>query len=265
MVSRAAHVASSYSCPTCCPDSGPFGGFNPSVYTLYIDGSIATSSSGDYYDCYWNSYPTSIWWTSLSTWDPQVASFVSGTEDLHGEGAGFTYGVGTFDRTEWWTDNMDCYQHYYPSQSDAPVDVANGPDHLQIVSDVTDVFCTGGGPTSLRRVITYQVVDQYNIPITTPLSIGERFFALNDHTCGAGAPEPSSCHVYSNGRFTDTLFAGCTPFGGGCGYDVLNQIIYCRSLAVPKPIGSLNEQVHADQITVNGNSTNFPPGTNIYP
>jgi hypothetical protein len=87
---------------------------------------------------------------------------------------------------------------------------------------------------------------------------------MNDHTCGAGGPTPSNCMVMSNGQFTDTLFAGCTPVGGSCGYDVLNQIIYCRSLAVPKPIESLNEQVHADQITVNGNSTSLE-GTYICP
>ncbi|HKP37390.1 MAG TPA: hypothetical protein VJT71_11065 [Pyrinomonadaceae bacterium] len=265
VVSPSARVVSSYSCPTCCPDSGPFGGFNPGAYGLYIDGSVATNSSGQYYDCYWNSYPTSIWWSSLSTWDTSVATFVTGTEDLHGEGPGFTYGIGNYDRTEWWTDNMDCYQYYSPMQDSANVDVAGAPDHLQIVSDVTTEFCTGGGPTSLHRTITYQVVDQYGNPVSVPLSIAERFFALNDHTCGAGAPQPSSCHVYSNGRFTDTLFAGCTPVGGSCGYDVLNEIVYCQSLAVPKPLGRLDEHVHADRITVNGNSTNFPPGTNIYP
>ncbi|HKP37392.1 MAG TPA: hypothetical protein VJT71_11075 [Pyrinomonadaceae bacterium] len=123
VVSPSARVVSSYSCPTCCPDSGPFGGFYPYSYTLAIDGSIATSSSGDYYDCYWNNYPTSIWWSSLSIWDPAVATFMTGTEDLSGEDAGYTLALGTFDRTEWWTDNMDCYQYYYPAQSDAGVDV----------------------------------------------------------------------------------------------------------------------------------------------
>jgi hypothetical protein len=123
VISRSARVASSYSCPTCCPDSGPFGGFDPSSYTLAIDGSIATSSSGAYYDCYWNSYPTTMWFSSLSTWYPEVATFTEGTEDLHGEGAGFTWAVGTYDHIEWWTDNMDCYQYYYPAESDAPVDV----------------------------------------------------------------------------------------------------------------------------------------------
>lgn len=120
VVSRTAHVASSYSCTVCCPDYGPSGGFAPNAYGLYIDGFAATGSNGQYIDCYSNTYPTSIWWTSLSTWDSSVATFASGTEDLQGEGAGFTYAVGTFDYIYYDNDGMDCYQRYY-----SPADYAN--------------------------------------------------------------------------------------------------------------------------------------------
>jgi hypothetical protein len=120
--SRSVRVASSYSCPVCCPDSGPIGGFDPNAYQLYIDGFAAIGSNGQYYDCYNNWYSTGIWWASLGTDDPGVATITTGDE-LLGESSGFTYLNGTYDETVWWNDGMDCYQQYYSGGDNAPVDV----------------------------------------------------------------------------------------------------------------------------------------------
>jgi hypothetical protein len=266
MLSASQGISASYSCMPNCGANGPQ--YIIDGNTTVIAGSYETMHTREQWcgaggGC--NAWNTDL---SASTVDDTTVASLgnvsTGWLNTNGLSAGDTY---------WWWDywygyefdnGFDCQYVQQEETGSEPAEVRN-PDHLRVVSDTTEVFCTGGGPTSLRRVITYQVVDQYNNPISLPLSIGERFFALNDHTCGAGAPTPSSCRVFSNGQFTDTLFAGCTPVGGSCGYDVLNQIVQCRSLAVPKPIASLNEQVHANQITVNGNSTNFSPGTYIYP
>lgn len=124
VVSRSARVASSYSCPVCCPDSGPYGGFNPNSYTVLIDGFTNTGSSGEYQDCYGYPYFSSIWWTGLWTWDPGVATMNASTEELHGESAGSTLASGSWDLVYWYTDNMDCYQSFYTNSDNAPVDVS---------------------------------------------------------------------------------------------------------------------------------------------
>jgi hypothetical protein len=267
MLSASQGISASYSCMPNCGAHGPQ--YLIDGNTNVLTGSYETMHTRE--EWCGASGGCDAWNTNLdgSTVDnTSIASLgyvSSGYTNVNGLTAGDTYWWWTYWYGFEYDDGFDCRYEQDEITSSEPADVHNPPEHIQVVSDVTDVFCTGGGPTSLRRVITYQVVDQYNIPISASLSIGERFFSLNDHTCGAGAPSPSSCRVFANGQFIDTLFAGCTPSGGSCGYDVLNQIVYCRALAVPQPLGSLNEQVHANQITVNGNSTSFTPGTNIYP
>ena len=166
VVSHSGRVVSSYSCTVCCPDWGPSGGFNPNAYGLYIDGFAATNSSGEYSDCYWNTYPTSIWWSSLSTWDSSVATFASGTEDLHGEGAGFTYGIGTYDYVYYDNDGMDCYQRNYTADSWANVDVEcsvptgettgdNGWSNLDPTQYTYEQTLTGSG-NFVGRTVTEQ-------------------------------------------------------------------------------------------------------------
>ncbi len=128
VVSRSARLASSYSCPVCCPDSGPTGGFYPNTYAVPVGNFTTTGSQGVYTDCYGNTYPTGLWWTSLSTYNPTVATF-SG-EAIHGEAAGSTYAIGTYDYI-WW-DNFEfyCQQNNYPGNSFAPTDVAPRIDDI---------------------------------------------------------------------------------------------------------------------------------------
>src|SRR5438067_530458 len=59
------HVVSSYSCPTCCPDRGPYGGFDPTSYGLFVSDFAPTGSHGEMFDCYGTNYPQNIWWYTL--------------------------------------------------------------------------------------------------------------------------------------------------------------------------------------------------------
>jgi hypothetical protein len=143
VVSRSARVASSYSCPVCCPDSGPIGAFDPNVYELYVAQIAAIGSNGQYYDCYNNWYPSSIYWATLFTYDPGIAS-VTGPEELHGEDTGSTTLSGSYSYVYWETDYMDCYQRYDTVSDNAPVDVACAtPTNFHITS--TTGFDAGNG------------------------------------------------------------------------------------------------------------------------
>jgi hypothetical protein len=128
VVSRSRRVSSSYSCPTCCPDSGPFGGWVPGGAQLYVDGFAARTSSGDYYDCYWHvTSGGTIWMSNAWTEDTAVATIASFTGDdpnLYGAGAGDTYLVGEWGQQYYDTDGMDCYYRYYDASDSAPVPVS---------------------------------------------------------------------------------------------------------------------------------------------
>lgn len=127
VVSRSKGVSSSYSCPTCCPDGGPFGGWLPGTSTLYVDGFAARTSSGDYYDCYWHitsggTIAMSNAWTD-DTAVASIASFIGDDPNLYGESTGGTYLVGEWGQTYYDTDGMDCYYRYYPASDSTGVEV----------------------------------------------------------------------------------------------------------------------------------------------
>ena len=123
VVSRSGRVASSYSCPVCCPDNGPTAHFNPNSYPLYVDGVAFVGANGDYWDCYFNYYTGSASWNSLWTTNTSVATVNGGTSELQGVNAGDTDVVGEYQYVYWENDGMDCYQRFDSASDSAPVDV----------------------------------------------------------------------------------------------------------------------------------------------
>jgi hypothetical protein len=123
VISRSARVSSSYSCPVCCPDSGPSGGFDPNAYGLYVDNFAFTNARGDYYDCYGNFYAGTLAWNSMWTNNTSIAAINASTEELHGMGAGETEVEGNYQYVDWFSDGMDCYQSYGSGSDSAPVEV----------------------------------------------------------------------------------------------------------------------------------------------
>jgi hypothetical protein len=122
VVSRSGRVVSSYSCPVCCPDSGPYGGFDPNAYALSVDGFVYTNAHGDYYDCYYNYYQGSLSFTQMFTYNTSIAT-VDGGGQLNGIAVGSTDVEGDYDYVEWSNDGMDCYRLYGSGSDSAPVDV----------------------------------------------------------------------------------------------------------------------------------------------
>jgi len=125
-VSRSGRVASSYSCPVCCPDSGPAGHFDPNAYGLSVDGFVYTNAHGDYYDCYYNYYLGSVSFSHIFTYNTNIAT-VDGGGQLNGIAVGSTDVEGDYTYLEWYNDGMDCYQYYGNGSDTAPVDTCTAP------------------------------------------------------------------------------------------------------------------------------------------
>ncbi|HEX8069947.1 MAG TPA: hypothetical protein VF546_08350 [Pyrinomonadaceae bacterium] len=115
VVSPSRHISSSYSCPTCCRDSGPYGSFNPNAVTLLIDGVEQVGLAGSMSDCNGNSWQLGdiMGETTLSVQDSSVLAWASGQYGLTGMGVGSSDYYATWQLTEWTSDGMDCYVVYY--------------------------------------------------------------------------------------------------------------------------------------------------------
>ena len=108
VVSLSKRVSSSYSCPSCCPDSGPFGGFSGPEWAPY-NGYAFVNTHAEMMDC--NGFSTPMGDMSMdSMWmdDPSIAS-VSGMQ-VHGLSAGETNINGSWLYYFWYPGPEDCYR-----------------------------------------------------------------------------------------------------------------------------------------------------------
>lgn len=142
------------------------------------------------------------------------------------------------------------------------------PDHLVVISDPANLgigTCPIGTPVG--RGITFQVVDAAGNAVGT-VPVKENFVSVSFNTCRADGmgPEPSQCEITSTtASFTDNISVNCNSVNGSCGYNITDQWQWCPSGGQVVTLATLIEVVHANQITVNGNSTGFPAGTIIRP
>lgn len=273
VVSRSGRVASSYSCPVCCPDSGPNGGFDPNAYGLSVDGFVYTNAHGDYYDCYFNHYQGSLYFTQMFTYNTNIAT-VDGGGQLNGIAVGDTDVEGDYDYVEWSNDGMDCYRLYGSGSDNAPVGVAASPDHLVVIDDrqgPTDVTNDQGGRCAtlyFLRQVKLQVVSQDSngaVPVGD-VSVEEIFNSVTTNTCpNAGQPIASSCKsTVSGGTFIENVSPGCGSANGpaNCGYDIEWKWYWCGNVNNGiVALTSFTAQVRRDSVTLNGRPTAWPAGT----
>lgn len=76
VVSVSNHVSSSYSCPVCCPDSGPFGSIIPPDDDVPVGGFATVHTAGTVTDCNGNS--TNIGWFEMDDFwvdNPSIMSY----------------------------------------------------------------------------------------------------------------------------------------------------------------------------------------------
>lgn len=139
------------------------------------------------------------------------------------------------------------------------------PDHLQVVSDIRSAF--SNCPSTARRLITYQEVDVNNNPVGT-IHSREQFASKSANSCNTTINTSETCSQDTNGSFTDALSVGCNSVGGSCGVTYTHQQwLWCPGGGKPDVViatpGDLI--IHNDSISVGGNTTQFPAGTEIYP
>ncbi|MEK6337581.1 MAG: hypothetical protein AABM67_21890, partial [Acidobacteriota bacterium] len=270
VVSRSGRVASSYSCPVCCPDSGPYGGFDPSAYGLNVDGFVYTNAHGDYYDCYFNYYQGSLSFYQMWTYDTSIATVNGG--ELNGIAVGDTEVAGLYNYWYWSNDGMDCYVQYDTGGDNAPVDVGSSPDHVRVISDVqgTPASCPSTGLNV--RLVTLQIVDINNHDVTGFVSVSESLSNISTNTCGNGQPSGSTCFpADQGGQFTDQMVVSqnvCNSGinrNSGCGYTLISNWSWCSVFSgVNRSIWTYSGETRSNLIKVDGSSTSIPIGTYLY-
>jgi len=127
VVSLSKKVSSSYSCPSCCPDSGPFGGIN-TPGTVPIDGFLPVGTNGEMTDC--NGYTTNMGGIYMDSWWVENSSMCSvnpttGTStEVHGYSVGETYLNAEWGAFYWDPGPDDCYRHDSQQDDQQPMTVA---------------------------------------------------------------------------------------------------------------------------------------------
>jgi hypothetical protein len=137
MVSASRHISSSYSCPNCCPDTGPYGSFNPNAVSLLIDGFAQVGILGAMSDCNYNFWQIGdiMGGAALSVQDSGVLTWASEQSSLIGLAVGTSDYYATWQFTEWDSDGMDCYRMYYGAGDTGQA----GIDRLRVRSTATIV------------------------------------------------------------------------------------------------------------------------------
>src|SRR6185369_15513343 len=120
VVSVSRHVSSSYSCPACCPESGPYGSMIPPD-DIPIGGFRQVNTTGTVYDC--NGYPTNIGGLPIDDFWVDDASILSYSPDsggytvVEGLNAGETYLNGSWAWDQW--DLLDGWSQCYESRGES--------------------------------------------------------------------------------------------------------------------------------------------------
>jgi hypothetical protein len=184
----------------------------------------------------------------------QVDGVAAGNAGIQAAYSGYNY---------YW-NGYSCLNSPVNGQGSATMNMCDSgvPDHLQVEADTngTRPNC----PTVVSRQINFYVLDYAGtILYYTPSS--EHFVSVSHNTCGNGQPLPSSCQTDFS-LIVDTITVNCNTVGGSCGYAITDDWQWCPSGSAAVILGTLNETVHSNQITVDGVSTpnKIPAGTNIY-
>src|ERR1051325_937460 len=141
VISVSQGVGSSYSCPGCCPDSGPFGNINPTSPIIVGASFTATTSGVIYSGC--PAYQTPIGWfgveefwmdnETIASYSPESGSSTVVTGLAVGETA--LHGIWSWD--QWESDGWSmCWETRGQSEDQQPVQVQRTPHHLKVGNDL---------------------------------------------------------------------------------------------------------------------------------
>jgi hypothetical protein len=150
VISVSNRVGSSYSCPSCCPDSGPWGSINPTSPVI-VGNSFIGGTAGVIYDgC--TGYATPIGWFSMEFWidNESIASYdpdSGGSTTVTGLSLGETTLHGSWSWDNWESDGWSqCWETRGESEDSQPVNVVPTltvgtvsvtPNHVNTTQDAT--------------------------------------------------------------------------------------------------------------------------------
>lgn len=163
VVSLFNRVSSSYSCPACCPDSGPYGDFR-CPGDVPVDGYADVTTTGYTMDC--NGWMTDMGSLGLeSIWmdDPSIASVspaYGGSTGIEGLQAGSTYLEGSWHSRDWVSDGWSlCFgsenENTISCDTVVTPEIASiSPDHGPVGTTVAiNIFGTGFSQTGTNTIL----------------------------------------------------------------------------------------------------------------
>ena len=126
VVSRSRRTDASYSCPVCCPLTGPIYSVNGGV-AVYVDGFINNGVNEGWWDCYGRDVIFDGTIPGLHVVDEEMATSTmmqTGLMKTDGWEPGVTsWSSDIYNWYFFWDDGMDCYPQYDTAQSQGPVEV----------------------------------------------------------------------------------------------------------------------------------------------
>jgi hypothetical protein len=118
IVSLSRGVSASFSCPICCPDSGPYKSFSGWAPIL-VGGSQNQTITGLSEDCY--GHTTSTWTDDPDPWTNNNSSIATASNaTAYGVAGGSTSSTTYWDFNWYENDGMDCYSQFTPQSQSSP-------------------------------------------------------------------------------------------------------------------------------------------------
>jgi hypothetical protein len=260
-----AGIARSFSCGRdCCGNF--WQGYNllPNPMNGVVGGSGAFSATETYTDCFGTTtyYPGQQ--SSATSWSSNNTSVVTvnnvGQTSFKGAGLGTV--VSAIFPIDYYNWNNSGVCTDYPSTNTAIGRVnVNPPDHLVVVGDGTGVLA--GCAWVYGRQLAVNTVDVNGNPITHAY-MQESLISESANTCGNGLPVLSSCQdeFPTLAEFVDNIgIHSCNVPVATCGYNIQYEWQWCSTGGAPINVGKFTDIVHNNQITINGNASPVPAGS----
>jgi hypothetical protein len=262
-----AGIASSFSCTRdCCGNF--WQGYNllPNPMNGVVGGSGAFSATETYTDCFGTTTYYPGLQSNATSWSSSNTSVVTvnnvGQTSFKGAGLGTV--VSAVFPIEYYNYNSggSCEQNPIPSTTTANGIVnVNPPDHLVVVGDGTGVLA--GCAWVYGRQLAVNTVDVNGNPITHAY-MQESLISESANTCGNGLPVLSSCQdeFPTLAEFVDNIgIHSCNVPVATCGYNIQYEWQWCSTGGAPINVGKFTDIVHNNQITINGNASPVPAGS----
>jgi hypothetical protein len=256
-------MAQTYECQPCpCPASTNSCMLEPPSLIGFPGDTAQLSFLQRTYNChgaYGSWFPVSV--NNFASDNPGVASISSGGFSTALSPGTAQFSVSAPAQVNYW-NGFGCATQYFDAVASAVCDVsAFTPDHVYVLDD-TKGPVSQECPSTIQRVITYQVVDVNNNKLNYPqdplnVNVKEAFSNMTQNTCGTGNPIPSGCGPTTgvDGRWKDTLTMTTCQGAANCGLSFTQELQWCPSTGSPVTLAKFQVELLRNKITVAGNST----------